>query len=147
MDTQECSLVFESYSYNNQEVAINWADNSSGLVALTVAGAELPDFNLIASGTDKTVELYTAGTWDQLVVRFVFNRQMGFYIIQAYMPTLTCVMMVRIPVPFPLDAGSVQLEVPVLAVILSGHNGGPGQVRVPCLFVRRDSEGLQTWLG
>ncbi|MCP9265128.1 Ligand-gated ion channel 50 [Dirofilaria immitis] len=63
MDTQQCNLIFESYSYNTAEVRIVWRDWEP---------ISIPD---------------PTGQWDQLEAVFIFRRLYGYYILQAYMPT------------------------------------------------------------
>ncbi|CAJ0610485.1 unnamed protein product [Cylicocyclus nassatus] len=86
MDRQSCHLTLESFSYNNQEVDmqwINWTD------ALTLLKKEivLPDFVLSNYSTALERVIYPAGTWNELTMTFVFSRRYGWYIFQAYIPT------------------------------------------------------------
>lgn len=87
-DTQECSLLFESYSYNSEEVKLEWFD-----VPITLMKRiELPDFDLVGFAADNNTLQYPNGLWDQLNATFVFRRRYGFYILQAYIPTYLTIM-------------------------------------------------------
>uniref|UniRef100_A0A7E4V4D6 Neur_chan_LBD domain-containing protein n=1 Tax=Panagrellus redivivus TaxID=6233 RepID=A0A7E4V4D6_PANRE len=86
MDTQQCNLVFESYSYNTAEVRIIWRHWEPVSIP-DPNSKKLPDFELVQFTHRKQTLLYTAGLWDQLEVIFVFRRLYGYYILQAYMPT------------------------------------------------------------
>ncbi|KAM3727633.1 Serotonin-gated chloride channel [Dirofilaria immitis] len=86
MDTQQCNLIFESYSYNTAEVRIVWRDWEPISIP-DPSSKNLPDFVLISTENKNTTLLYTAGQWDQLEAVFIFRRLYGYYILQAYMPT------------------------------------------------------------
>uniref|UniRef100_A0A914ZA25 Uncharacterized protein n=1 Tax=Panagrolaimus superbus TaxID=310955 RepID=A0A914ZA25_9BILA len=86
MDTQQCNLIFESYSYNTAEVRIIWRDWEAVSIP-DPNSKKLPDFELVDFMHKKQTLVYTAGLWDQLEVVFIFRRLYGFYVLQAYMPT------------------------------------------------------------
>ncbi len=69
MDIQSCELVFESYPYNNVEVPVDWIPWNPVTVAGGIDFIHLPDFKFYLIEHQKNVNNYTAGTWDQLVVR------------------------------------------------------------------------------
>jgi hypothetical protein len=82
MDTQQCNLIFESYSYNTAEVRIIWRDWEPVSIP-DPNSKKLPDFELVDFTHKKQTLVYTAGLWDQLEVVFIFRRLYGFYVLQA----------------------------------------------------------------
>lgn len=86
MDTQSCSLIFESYGYNVAEVQLRWLSFGPVTIADPFA-VELPDFRYSNLTYEKNTFQYTAGTWDQLKVTLTFKRLYGYYVLQAYLPT------------------------------------------------------------
>ncbi|KAK6113116.1 Neurotransmitter-gated ion-channel ligand binding domain containing protein [Brugia malayi] len=86
MDTQQCNLIFESYSYNTAEVRIVWRDWEPISIP-DQSSKNLPDFVLTHTENKNTTLFYTAGQWDQLEAVFIFRRLYGYYVLQAYMPT------------------------------------------------------------
>ena len=84
LDLQHCSLIFESYSYNNAEVSLNWLPTP---VTVVTDDFRLPDFILKNYSSGRETLPYSAGNWDQLTVQLSFKRLYGFYILQAYLPT------------------------------------------------------------
>ncbi|VDO64364.1 unnamed protein product [Haemonchus placei] len=86
MDRQSCHLTLESFSYNNQEVDMQWTNWTEGL-SLLKKEIILPDFVLSNYTTSIEHQIYPAGVWNELTMTFVFSRRYGWYIFQAYIPT------------------------------------------------------------
>ncbi|CAB3399152.1 unnamed protein product [Caenorhabditis bovis] len=86
MDQQSCHLTLESFSYNNQEVDMQWM-NWTVPLSLLKKEIVLPDFILSNYSTSLKHEIYPAGVWNELTMTFVFSRRYGWYIFQAYIPT------------------------------------------------------------
>ncbi|CAI5448753.1 unnamed protein product [Caenorhabditis angaria] len=83
LDLQRCSLIYESFNYNHQEVEMKWSEISIQILAPIV----LPDFDLFKVQTEGKQESYPAGMWDELHVTLVFERRFIWYFMQAYLPT------------------------------------------------------------
>ncbi|CAI2356869.1 unnamed protein product [Caenorhabditis sp. 36 PRJEB53466] len=86
MDQQSCHLTLESFSYNNQEVDMQWMNWTIPL-SLLKKEIVLPDFVMSNYSTSLKHEIYPAGVWNELTMTFVFSRRYGWYIFQAYIPT------------------------------------------------------------
>ncbi|EFO82547.1 CRE-ACC-3 protein [Caenorhabditis remanei] len=100
MDQQSCHLTLESFSYNNQEVDMQWMNWTTPL-SLLKKEIVLPDFVMTNYSTSLKNEVYSlsifcsfhifqiypAGVWNELTMTFVFSRRYGWYIFQAYIPT------------------------------------------------------------
>lgn len=82
-DSIQCQLVFESYSFNTDEVRLLWHD----VPVTMMEDVELPDFDLIGWATDHQRLEYPNGVWDRAQVKFTFARRYGFYLFQSYFPT------------------------------------------------------------
>lgn len=104
-DHQECSLVFESYSYNKQEVELSWHSDP----VTFINPVELPDFQLQDFTAVRQTLEYPNGLWDELRVTFTFSRRYGFYLFQVYFPTTLTV--ISSWVGFFLDARSVSARI------------------------------------
>lgn len=72
--------VFESYSFNAEEVRLKWFDKDPVAIPNKI---ELPDFDLVDFRTEKQSVEYPNGLWDRLVLTLTFERRYGFYILQV----------------------------------------------------------------
>uniref|UniRef100_A0A914GWE4 Uncharacterized protein n=1 Tax=Globodera rostochiensis TaxID=31243 RepID=A0A914GWE4_GLORO len=83
-DNVTCSLTFESFNYNTDEVEMDWT--SVGVEKMREQ-IELADYLLIDIVPERNTVPYPAGYWHELTMRFRFSRRAGWYILQAYLPT------------------------------------------------------------
>lgn len=82
IDTQKCSLFYESFNHNLAEVEMTWTSNPISILK----EVKLPDYVLIDNYTTTVKRLYPPGVWNELVATFTFQRLYGFYILQVYVP-------------------------------------------------------------
>lgn len=68
-DSIQCQLVFESYSFNTDEVRLFWHDTPVTLMEKV----ELPDFDLTGWSTDHQRVDYPNGEWDRALVIFLLK--------------------------------------------------------------------------
>ncbi|VDO58010.1 unnamed protein product, partial [Haemonchus placei] len=83
-DNVTCSLTFESFNYNTDEVQMSWTPSG---VSKMRDKMELADYELVDIKNVRNVEPYPAGYWHELTMKFHFKRRAGWYILQAYLPT------------------------------------------------------------
>uniref|UniRef100_A0A9J2PV68 Neurotransmitter-gated ion-channel ligand-binding domain-containing protein n=1 Tax=Ascaris lumbricoides TaxID=6252 RepID=A0A9J2PV68_ASCLU len=83
-DNVTCSLTFESFNYNTDEVQMSWSPLG---VSKMREKMELADYELTGIENLRASEPYPAGFWHELTMRFHFKRRAGWYILQAYLPT------------------------------------------------------------
>ncbi|PIO76643.1 Neurotransmitter-gated ion-channel ligand binding domain protein [Teladorsagia circumcincta] len=83
-DNVTCSLTFESFNYNTDEVQMAWTPTG---VSKMREKMELADYELVGINNLRNEEPYPAGYWHELTMKFHFKRRAGWYILQAYLPT------------------------------------------------------------
>ncbi|VDK65517.1 unnamed protein product [Onchocerca ochengi] len=103
-DNVTCSLTFESFNYNTDEVQMVWSPLG---VSKMREKMELADYELTGIENLRKTEPYPAGFWHELTMKFHFKRRAGWYILQAYLPTyLTiCIFEKNINIPLKLENG------------------------------------------
>ncbi|KAI6235920.1 hypothetical protein M3Y95_00102500 [Aphelenchoides besseyi] len=83
-DNVTCSLTFESFNYNTDEVQMDWSPLG---VSKMREKMELADYELDNIENVRMEVAYPAGFWHELTMKFHFKRRAGWYILQAYLPT------------------------------------------------------------
>uniref|UniRef100_A0A5S6R6A5 Neurotransmitter-gated ion-channel ligand-binding domain-containing protein n=1 Tax=Trichuris muris TaxID=70415 RepID=A0A5S6R6A5_TRIMR len=83
LDAQNCSLIYQSFNYNSDEVRMRWGKSK----VIPPNHTSLPDFDLVDVTTTQEIHISPAGVWDELYVTFTFQRRYIWYILQAYIPT------------------------------------------------------------
>ncbi|VDM93830.1 unnamed protein product [Onchocerca ochengi] len=109
MDRVECTMVFESYSFNIGKVRLHWKRH--GIPVEVIGDTNLPDFHMTHYTHDKETFQYPAGVWDHLHIKLYFRRSYGFYLLQIYLPTYCMVLISWIS--FWLDRRSLPARVTV----------------------------------
>ena len=87
MDVQSCGLIIESFAYDIEDVQFEWLENDG----INVRKIVLPQHKLEGLSLNKCV--CARGSFSCIEAKFYLSRQMGYYIIQAYVPTTLIVML------------------------------------------------------
>ncbi|CAI4225552.1 unnamed protein product [Auanema sp. JU1783] len=93
IDQIECTLTFESFNYNREEVHMEW----NSIPIIQFKDIELPDFSMVRFNVSANKTRYAAGYWDELSVNFLFRRRYGWYLLQGFIPTYMTVFISWIP--------------------------------------------------
>ncbi|XP_013373543.1 PREDICTED: gamma-aminobutyric acid receptor subunit beta-1 isoform X2 [Chinchilla lanigera] len=85
LDEQNCTLEIESYGYTTDDIEFYW---NGGEKAVTgVNKIELPQFSIVDyKMVSKKVE-FTTGAYPRLSLSFRLKRNIGYFILQTYMPS------------------------------------------------------------
>ncbi|XP_070553292.1 gamma-aminobutyric acid receptor subunit beta-like [Ptychodera flava] len=89
-DQQKCSLVLESYAYTTRDIDYRWVSETP--VSLT-EGIELPQFSVLGYNSRKYSAIYMVGNYTQLIADFYFVRNLSYYLIQTYFPSVLIVVL------------------------------------------------------
>ncbi|XP_061403795.1 glycine receptor subunit alpha-3-like [Lethenteron reissneri] len=89
MDTQVCLIYLESYGYTLRDLLFQWLPGD----AVTFAdGLSLPQFQLMRTAElGDCTKTYVTGSFTCIDAKFVLHREMGFYLIQLYIPSILIV--------------------------------------------------------
>ncbi|VDN87993.1 unnamed protein product, partial [Brugia pahangi] len=88
MDSQKCKLEIESYGYSVLDI-VYFFNNSKNPVSKSEF--ELPQFVLIDIQVASRNVVLSSGNYSRLTCAFLFKRNIGFYIIQVYLPSILIV--------------------------------------------------------
>ncbi|XP_020903514.1 glycine receptor subunit alpha-2 isoform X2 [Exaiptasia diaphana] len=93
MDKQICSLSFESFSYPVNELNFKWRKDGGNKEVMVSDKLEIPQFILTEFSTSSELANFTTGSYSRLTVIFKFERSIGFFLIQTYIPAYLIVML------------------------------------------------------
>ncbi|CAN0418618.1 unnamed protein product [Lampetra planeri] len=89
MDTQKCYIFLESYGYTTADLLFQWVPGQAVELAKDLS---LPQFTLSSNIKLSTCnKYYVKGNYSCISACFRLRRQMGFYLIQLYTPSVLIV--------------------------------------------------------
>ncbi|XP_032234690.2 gamma-aminobutyric acid receptor alpha-like [Nematostella vectensis] len=91
MDEQKCHLKIGSYSYTTQDIKYRWRPPMSSSV--DVRNRNLAQFALTSIIEVEYVEHYDLGNFSIIQVEFTFQRRLGYFLIQVYIPSIFVVVL------------------------------------------------------
>ncbi|EYC15153.1 hypothetical protein Y032_0038g3658 [Ancylostoma ceylanicum] len=113
MDSQRCKLEIESYGYSILDINYVFASEKS----VTRSEFELPQFVLVDVKISNKTEKLSSGEYSRLVSYFLFKRNIGFYIIQIYLPSVLIVVISWVSFWLSRDATPARVALGVTTVL------------------------------
>lgn len=83
MDKQKCYLNIEAFSYDDQELILQWYHKSPVTVSDKI---QIPSYTLTSYDHYSDTEDFSTGTYSLLTIQFDLTRRLGFHMIQIYLP-------------------------------------------------------------
>eukprot|EP00794_Sanderia_malayensis_P019259 gene19259-21187_t len=80
-DKQHCSLTFTSYSYNMSFTNFTWYETPY------VKQKSMDQYIVMGARDSRIIDVYNGHKFSVLSATFTFERRVGFYILQLYLPT------------------------------------------------------------
>lgn len=91
LDHQTCRLKISTYSYDEKEVKLEWADDDP--IEIHADELNLPQFDLAKVHTAQCNESYKTGNYSCVSAVFRLRRKVGFFVLQTYIPSMLIVML------------------------------------------------------
>ncbi|KAK0412842.1 hypothetical protein QR680_006441 [Steinernema hermaphroditum] len=114
MDSQKCKLEIESYGYSVLDIIYFFNKSSE---SISRSEFELPQFVLIDVQISSKIEKLSSGAYSRLQCVFLFKRNIGFYIIQIYLPSILIVVISWVSFWLSRDATPARVALGVLTVL------------------------------
>ncbi|VDM46284.1 unnamed protein product [Toxocara canis] len=114
MDSQKCKLEIESYGYSVLDIVYFFNKSKD---SISRSEFELPQFVLIDVQYTSTIQRLSSGDYSRLVCVFLFQRNIGFYIIQIYLPSILIVVISWVSFWLSRDATPARVALGVLTVL------------------------------
>jgi len=83
LDSQSCRLKFGSYGYTTDDITFDW-----GTTSVTVGNNEMAQFEYVSNNLTSDVDEFSVGNFSTITVTFLFERRLGYYVIQVYLPDI-----------------------------------------------------------
>ncbi|KAL8612909.1 hypothetical protein ACOMHN_034986 [Nucella lapillus] len=115
MDQQTCYIRMESYSHTTEDMYFTWSSKRRSVDMME--NAHIPDFELTDITTHDCTATYATGTFPCLEAQLKLQRQIGFYMIQTYIPCMLIVSLSWVSFWLDLHAIPARISVGLLTVL------------------------------
>ncbi|CAG5133843.1 unnamed protein product [Candidula unifasciata] len=135
LDTQKCPMLIQSYTYTTDNVMFSWQQNTLPIThdAELALNTELPQFSIVENTTDQcngTMDVETP-KFACIKAYFTLKRDIGYYIIQVYVPSILIVALSWVSFWLDLEAIPARVSLGVLTVLTLNTHGSHIQSQLP----------------
>uniref|UniRef100_A0A8C9S6I6 Glycine receptor alpha 3 n=1 Tax=Scleropages formosus TaxID=113540 RepID=A0A8C9S6I6_SCLFO len=129
MDVQTCIMQLESFGYTMNDLIFEWQKNGPVQVA---EGLTLPQF-ILKDDNDLRycTKHYNTGKFTCIEVRFHLERQMGYYLIQMYIPSLLIVILSWVSFWINMDAAPARVALGITTVLTMTTQSSGSRTSLP----------------
>ncbi|KAM6132290.1 glycine receptor subunit alpha-3 isoform 3-T3 [Pterocles gutturalis] len=129
MDVQTCIMQLESFGYTMNDLIFEWQEKGAVQVA---EGLTLPQF-LLKEEKDLCycTKHYNTGKFTCIEVRFHLERQMGYYLIQMYIPSLLIVILSWVSFWINMDAAPARVALGITTVLTMTTQSSGSRASLP----------------
>nr|XP_025042408.1 glycine receptor subunit alpha-3 [Pelodiscus sinensis] len=129
MDVQTCIMQLESFGYTMNDLIFEWQEKGAVQVA---DGLTLPQF-LLKEEKDLCycTKHYNTGKFTCIEVRFHLERQMGYYLIQMYIPSLLIVILSWVSFWINMDAAPARVALGITTVLTMTTQSSGSRASLP----------------
>ncbi|XP_034080388.1 glycine receptor subunit alpha-3 isoform X2 [Gymnodraco acuticeps] len=129
MDVQTCIMQLESFGYTMNDLIFEWQENGPVQIA---EGLTLPQF-LLKDESDLRycTKHYNTGKFTCIEVRFHLERQMGYYLIQMYIPSLLIVILSWVSFWINMDAAPARVALGITTVLTMTTQSSGSRTSLP----------------
>ncbi|XP_051944935.1 glycine receptor subunit alphaZ1-like [Xyrauchen texanus] len=129
MDVQTCIMQLESFGYTMNDLIFEWDEKGAVQVA---DGLTLPQF-LLKEEKDLRycTKHYNTGKFTCIEVRFHLERQMGYYLIQMYIPSLLIVILSWVSFWINMDAAPARVGLGITTVLTMTTQSSGSRASLP----------------
>ncbi|KAK6480353.1 glycine receptor subunit alpha-4 isoform X1 [Huso huso] len=129
MDIQTCTMQLESFGYTMNDLIFEWLDISPVQVA---EGLTLPQFILKdEKDLGYCTKYYNTGKFTCIEVKFHLERQMGYYLIQMYIPSLLIVILSWVSFWINMDAAPARVGLGITTVLTMTTQSSGSRASLP----------------
>uniref|UniRef100_A0A673LTG6 Glycine receptor subunit alpha-2-like n=1 Tax=Sinocyclocheilus rhinocerous TaxID=307959 RepID=A0A673LTG6_9TELE len=129
MDAQTCTMQLESFGYTMNDLIFEWLEKGPVQVA---EGLTLPQF-IIRDEKELgfCTKHYNTGKFTCIEVKFQLERQMGYYLIQMYIPSLLIVILSWVSFWIHMDAAPARVALGITTVLTMTTQSSGSRASLP----------------
>ncbi|XP_078459220.1 glycine receptor subunit alpha-2-like isoform X1 [Lampetra fluviatilis] len=129
MDVQTCAMQLESFGYTMNDLIFEWKQEGAVQVA---EGLTLPQFQLKdEKDLVYCTKHYNTGKFTCIEVKFHLERQMGYYLIQMYIPSLLIVILSWVSFWINMDAAPARVALGITTVLTMTTQSSGSRASLP----------------
>ncbi|KAL8566714.1 hypothetical protein ACOMHN_050362 [Nucella lapillus] len=134
LDSQVCPMWIQSYTYTTENVMFYWSKQPVSFDMEMQVHTELPQFSIVKNITiscQKTNASMDDLSFACIVAKFTLQRDIGYYIIQVYVPSILIVALSWVSFWLDLEAIPARVSLGVLTVLTLNTHGSTIQSTLP----------------
>ncbi|XP_077869866.1 glycine receptor subunit alpha-1-like [Saccoglossus kowalevskii] len=128
MDRQSCGIDMESFGYTTKDVRLSWNNDIGVMIPPDVV---MPGFEIESPTIEQTEILYPMGYYDRLECRYSLHRELIFYIMEHYVPSMLLVILSWISFWLSVDATPARASLGITTVLTLTTLSSGARVELP----------------
>ncbi|XP_053574560.1 gamma-aminobutyric acid receptor subunit beta-2 isoform X1 [Bombina bombina] len=115
LDEQNCTLEIESYGYTTDDIEFYWLGGSHAVTG--VEKIELPQFSIVDYKLLSKRVVFSTGSYPRLSLSFKLKRNIGYFILQTYMPSILITILSWVSFWINYDASAARVALGITTVL------------------------------
>ncbi|KTG26675.1 hypothetical protein cypCar_00023067 [Cyprinus carpio] len=112
LDEQNCTLEIESYGYTTDDIEFYWKGGENAVTG--VSRIELPQFSIVDYKLVSRNVVFSTGAYPRLSLSFKLKRNIGYFILQTYMPSILITILSWVSFWINYDASAARVALGVI---------------------------------
>ncbi|XP_053152034.1 gamma-aminobutyric acid receptor subunit beta-2 isoform X2 [Hemicordylus capensis] len=115
LDEQNCTLEIESYGYTTDDIEFYWRGGDNAVTG--VRKIELPQFSIVDYELITKKVVFSTGSYPRLSLSFKLKRNIGYFILQTYMPSILITILSWVSFWINYDASAARVALGITTVL------------------------------
>uniref|UniRef100_H0XXY1 Gamma-aminobutyric acid type A receptor subunit beta3 n=1 Tax=Otolemur garnettii TaxID=30611 RepID=H0XXY1_OTOGA len=115
LDEQNCTLEIESYGYTTDDIEFYWRGGDKAVTG--VERIELPQFSIVEHRLVSRNVVFATGAYPRLSLSFRLKRNIGYFILQTYMPSILITILSWVSFWINYDASAARVALGITTVL------------------------------
>ncbi|XP_061894770.1 gamma-aminobutyric acid receptor subunit beta-3 isoform X1 [Entelurus aequoreus] len=115
LDEQNCTLEIESYGYTTDDIEFYWKGGDTAVTGVT--RIELPQFSIVDYKLVSKNVVFSTGAYPRLSLSFKLRRNIGYFILQTYMPSTLITILSWVSFWINYDASAARVALGITTVL------------------------------